>query len=85
MKSVIVFLYILQGQLVSYTVSDFESLRREEGIPAWMTCEMLIQDKNFLADVREDLEPGEEMSAECYLTNDLKNLGSAQGSVTIVK
>lgn len=83
MKSVIAFFYILHGQLVSYTVSDYEALRQEESVPAWMTCEMLIQDKNFLADVRNDLEPGEEMRAECYLTNDLMHLGSAQGIVRI--
>lgn len=85
MKSVIAFFYILHGQLVSYTVSSYEALRQEEGVPAWMTCEMLIQDKNFLADVRDDLDAGEEMRADCYLTDDLMNLGTAEGSVRIVK
>lgn len=85
MKSVIAFFYILHGQLVSYTVSSYEALRQEEGVPAWMTCEMLIQDKSFLADVRGDLDAGEEMRADCYLTDDLTNLGTAEGSVRIVK
>lgn len=85
MKSVIAFFYILHGQIVSYTVSDYEALRQEEGVPAWMTCEMLIQDKNFLADVRDDLESGEEMRADCYLTDNLTQLGTAAGTVRIVK
>lgn len=85
MKSVIAFFYILHGQLVSYTVSSYEALRQEEGVPAWMTCEMLVQDKKFLADVRDDLKPGEEMRADCYLTDDLMHLGSAQGTVKIAK
>ena len=83
MKSVIAFYYLLHGQIVGYTVSEYEALRREEGLPTWTTCEILIRDEEFLLSVREDLAKDEEMRAECYITGDILKLGSPVASSTI--
>lgn len=84
MKSIIAFYYLLQGQIVGYTVSEYEALRVEEGLPTWTTCEMLIQDADFLRAVRDDLDENEQMKAECYMTDDFLQLGEPVGSVTIM-
>lgn len=83
MKSIIAFYYLLQGQIVGYTVSEYEALRQEEGLPTWTTCEMLIQDEDFLRAVREDLSEGEQMRAECYIADDILLLGTPIGTTTI--
>lgn len=83
MKSIIAFYYLLQGQIVGYTVSEYEALRVEENLPTWTTCEMLIRDEEFLRAVRDDLGENEQMRAECYIADDLLKLGTPVGSTTI--
>ena len=83
MKSIIAFFYILQGQIVAYTVSEYETLRKEEDLPTWATCETLLEDTDFITSIREDLGDGEQVRAECYMTDDILRLGSPVASVVV--
>lgn len=83
MKTVIAFFYLLNGSLTAYTVSDYNHMRAERGIPESRTCELLISDMGFMADIRDSLKPGESARAACYLTGDLMNLGNPAASVQI--
>ncbi len=85
MKIVIAFFYMLHGDLVSYTVSEYTAFQRETSIPATLACDMLIEDKGFGADVRKDLAEGESMRADCYSTDDPMALGTPFHSVLITR
>ena len=84
-KVVIAFFYMLGGDLVSYTVSDYESFAVEEKIPPGRTCTALIRDVGFMESVRSGLTPGEVMRAGCYTTNDIMVLGPPDATVSISK
>ncbi|MFN3231656.1 MAG: hypothetical protein ACE363_05800 [Alphaproteobacteria bacterium] len=83
LKTLIGFFYMLNGDIVSYTVSDYGAFQEDAGIlPEW-TCEMLIREEGFAADVKTGLEKGESMRAECYVSEDIRNLGEPSISITI--
>ena len=82
-KVVIAFFYLMQGDLVSYTVSDYKSFAEEENIPPFRTCEMLVRDIGFMESVRAGLEEGEAMRAACYLTDDIMVLGEPTASAYV--
>ena len=82
-KIVIAFFYMVNGDLVSYTVSDFEAFAQEERLPTGLTCATLIQNVRFIEDVRRDLTPGESMRAACFTTDDLMVLGEPDVNVEI--
>ncbi|MEN3952878.1 hypothetical protein [Iodidimonas sp. SYSU 1G8] len=85
MKIVIAFFYLLHGDLVSYTVSDYTAFQREAKIPATLACERLIEDEGFGADVRKGFAEGESMRADCYRTDDPMVLGTPYHSVLITR
>jgi|GEM_PF-820964 hypothetical protein len=82
-KVVIAFFYLMHGDMVSYTVSDYESFAKEENIPATMTCETLVRNVGFMESVRAGLEPGEAMRASCHLTDDIMLLGDPTASAYV--
>jgi len=84
-KVAIAFFYMLGGDLVSYTVSDYASFAVEENIPPGRTCVALIRDVGFMESVRSSLTPGETMRASCYTTNDIMVLGPPDATVSISK
>ena len=84
-KVVIAFFYLMNGELVSYTVSDYDSFTQEENIPPGRTCATLIQDVGFMEAVRAGLTPGETMRAGCYSTDDIMVLGDALATSTVTK
>ncbi len=83
MKTVVAFFYLMNGGIVSYTVSDYDIFRERESIPAARTCALLISDLKFIQDVRNGLKPGESMRASCFSTDDLLVLGEPVASVDI--
>ena len=82
-KIVIAFFYMVSGDLISYTVSDYQAFAEEERLPAGLTCAALIQNVRFIEDVRRDLTPGESMRAACFTTDDLMVLGEPDVNVEI--
>jgi len=84
-KVAIAFFYMLGGDLVSYTISDYASFAVEENIPPGRTCVALIRDVGFMESVRSSLTPGETMRAGCYTTNDIMVLGVPDATVRISK
>ena len=84
-KVVIAFFYMLGGDLVSYTVSDYESFAVEEKISPGRTCTALIRDVGFMESVRSGLTLGEVMRAGCYTTRDIMVLGAPDATVSISK
>jgi hypothetical protein len=84
-KVVIAFFYMLGGELVSYTVSDYETFVVEEKIPPGRTCVTLVRDVGFMESVRSGLTPGETMRAGCYTTNDIMVLGAPDAMVRVSK
>ncbi len=85
MKTIIALFYLLNGNLVSYTVSEYGAFQREARIDAAQPCEAAIGNKDFIASVRKGLAEGESMKAECYRSEDLMTLGEAYQSVTITR
>jgi hypothetical protein len=85
MKVWIAFFYLLHGDVVSYTVSEYDAFRAEAGIAAPLACEALTRDQGFVADVRKGLAQDESMRAECYRTDDPLRLGEPYHSVTIAR
>jgi hypothetical protein len=85
MKIIIALFYLLNGDLVSYTVSDYAAFQREARIEASTPCESAIGNKDFIASVRKGLKDGESMRAECYRTDDLMVPGQPYQSVTITR
>ena len=83
MKTLIVLFYLLNGNLVSYTVSEYGAFQREAHIDAARPCEAAIGNKDFIESVRKGLAEGESMKAECYRSDDLMTLGEPYTSVTI--
>lgn len=83
LKTLIGFFYMLNGDVISYTVSEYSAFQNDAGIlPEW-TCEMLIQDPGFSSDVKAGFADGESMRAECYLSEDIRDLGEPYQSITI--
>jgi hypothetical protein len=80
LKVVIAFYYMMNGNLVSYTVSDYESFTVEEKIPPGRSCTTLIRDVGFMEAVRSGLTSGESMRAACYTTDDIMVLGAPDAS-----
>ncbi|MDX1581478.1 MAG: hypothetical protein R3360_07640 [Alphaproteobacteria bacterium] len=76
MKTVIVFFYLINGTLVSYTASEYQAFQQSESVPAWVSCDILITDPGFTEGVKADLGEGESMRAACYRTPDLLELGT---------
>jgi hypothetical protein len=85
MKTIIVLFYLLNGNLVSYTVSEYGAFQREARIEASRPCEAAIGNKDFIESVRKGLAEGESMKAECYRGDDLIKLGEPYKSVTITR
>ena len=83
MKIVIAFFYLLNGDIVSYTVSDYVAFQEIEDIMEARSCELLISDMQFIESTRAGLKPGESMRASCYTTNDMMELGDPNASVDI--
>ena len=83
MKTLIAFFYLMNGEVVSYTVSDFEVFKATEGIPGALACEDMIQNQRFAADVRAGLKPGEAMRAECHYAATVGPLGDPFSETTI--
>jgi len=83
LKVVIAFFYMMNGNLVSYTISDYESFAAEEKIPPELTCTTLIRNVGFMESVRSGLAKGESMRAACYTTDDLMELGEPDASAHI--
>ncbi len=83
MKTLIVLFYMLNGNLVSYTVSEYAAFQREAHIDAARPCEAAIGNKDFIESVRKGLAEGESMKAECYRSDDLMRPGEPYRSVTI--
>jgi hypothetical protein len=83
MNTLIAFFYLLNGQLVSYTVSDYAAFQKEERIPPALTCEAFAERIGQDEKVRADLSSGETMRAECYRTDDMLVLGDPFYSVTV--
>jgi hypothetical protein len=82
-KVVIAFFYLMHGDMVSYTVSDYVSFAQEENIPAATTCEALVRNVGFMESVRSGLEEGEAMRASCFLTEDIMVLGEPTASACV--
>jgi hypothetical protein len=85
MKTLIALFYLLNGNLVSYTVSEYGAFQREAHIDASRPCEAAIADKGFVESVRKGLAEGESMRAECYRSDDPMKLGAPYESVTIAR
>ena len=76
---------MLNGDLISYTISDYASFAVEEKIQPGRTCPTLIRDVGFMESVRSGLIVGETMRAACYTTDDIMVLGTADATVSITK
>ena len=85
MKTLIALFYLLNGNLVSYTVSEYGAFQREAKIDAATPCEAAIGNKSFIDSVRKGLAEGESMKAECYRSDDPMRLGEPYQSVTITR
>ena len=83
MKTLIVLFYLLNGNLVSYTVSEYGAFQREAHIDVAVPCEAAIGNKDFVDSVRKGLMAEESMQAACYRSDDLMSLGEPYKSVTI--
>ena len=82
-KVVIAFFYLMNGDLVSYTVSDYATLAEAENFRAGQACVDMIRDVGFLEQVRSGLAEGESMRAACYTTDNLMVLGEPDAQVEI--
>ncbi len=85
MKTLIALFYLLNGDVVSYTVSEYGAFQREAKIDAARPCEAAIGNKDFIESVRKGLAEGESMRAECYRSEDPMKLGPPYQSVTITR
>jgi hypothetical protein len=83
MQTLIALFYLLNGTLVSYTVSEYGAFQREAHIDASRPCEAAIGNKDFIESVRKGLAEGETMRAECYRSADPMTLGQPYKSITI--
>ena len=83
MKTIIVFFYLLNGDVVSYTASEFGAFKASEGLPPGLTCEAMIQNDAFGNDVRRGLTEGETMRAACYRSEAVDRREAPYVSVTI--
>lgn len=83
MKTVIAFFYLLNGDVVSYTASEFDAFKASEGLSPTLTCEAMVDNIAFGDDVRRGLKTGETMRAECYRSEAVDQRGTPYVSVTI--
>lgn len=83
LKTVIVFFYMLNGETVSVTASEYSAFQDDAGILSEWTCEMLIQDPGFASDVRSGFTDGETMRAECHLADDVTALSEPYSTILI--
>ncbi|MBI1180703.1 MAG: hypothetical protein GC201_09105 [Alphaproteobacteria bacterium] len=85
MKTLIAFFYLLNGNLVSYTVSEYGAFQKEEHVEASLTCQQLADRVGHDEKVRQGLHEGESMRAECYRTDDMMKLGDPTYTVTVTR
>lgn len=83
MKTVIAFLYLLNGDVISVTASEFDAFKASENLPTTLTCETMIQNAAFGEDIRRGLKAGETMRAECHRSEAVDRLGEPYVSVVI--
>ena len=84
MKTLIVFFYLMNGETVSYTVSDYAAFKIAEGLPEALSCEAMIGNDRFANDVKLGLKEGESMRAQCHKSDDVGVLNEPYRTVTIV-
>ncbi|MDA0339588.1 MAG: hypothetical protein O2910_07090 [Proteobacteria bacterium] len=82
MKTLIVFFYLMNGETVSYTVSDYAAFKMAEGLPAALTCEAMIGNERFAEDVQKGLKSGESMRAQCHRSDSVGALNEPYRTVT---